>query len=120
MVRNVLCAAVVLLGAATRPAFAAESPMPTIDGDTKFWAYETAHSDEFDAAGAISAAKWTQELGEWKGARFVSILFFACVDMPSIFLYPFAAALYLFVCNQSPLIPFPRHRLFLFPVFYSR
>jgi len=67
MVRNVLCAAVVLLGAATRPAFAAESPMPTIDGDTKFWAYETAHSDEFDAAGAISAAKWTQELGEWKG-----------------------------------------------------
>ena len=68
MNRIILSCAIALLGVATQLASAELfSPVPSIDGDTKFWAYDAAQSDEFDSAGAISASKWTEQLGEWKG-----------------------------------------------------
>ena len=54
---------------------------PFINGDTKLWAYDSAHSDEFDVAGPVSGAKkWSQELGDWTGTKhhFIFSTYFCC------------------------------------------
>jgi hypothetical protein len=59
---------VLLLGALTTiSAVHGRAFTPTVNDDQGFWSYDVSTSDEFDVTGALSASKWTQELGEWKG-----------------------------------------------------
>ena len=58
------------------PTAAAASPAdtnPTINGDTNYWVYDAAISDEFDSAGSIDATKWTDELNGWIGTLSVYV-----------------------------------------------
>ena len=54
----------------THPPCVGAKCKPRITGDTKLWAYDSSHSDEFDVAGPVSGAKkWSQELGDWTGTK---------------------------------------------------
>ena len=55
------------------PTVAPADTNPTINGDTNYWLYDAAISDEFDSAGSIDATKWTDDLNGWIGTLFVSI-----------------------------------------------
>ena len=42
-------------------------PKPFIIGDTNYWTYEVADSDEFDSEGMVNATKWSEQLDGWIG-----------------------------------------------------